>query len=379
MIYLNQAATTYPKPQCVLDAYTAAFTHPPAGQYRSSSGGKDAKEACRKSLGKLLGIQETDRIFFSSGATDSSNALIYGLPLAGKTAAASQTEHNSILRPLMNLKDQVGRVVVIPCDSYGKIHLEALEWILKEEKPVAVFVSHCSNVTGMIQDMEAIGQMVHEHEALFVADVSQSAGCIPVDADAWKVDALIFTGHKSLFGVPGTGGYYVRSGIYFRPYRFGGTGRNSSRLTYENGDYEYEPGTANDPGIAALDAGVSWILEKGVTAIAKGEQRLMKKLYEGLDAIPGVKTYGTWKTNLGPVLSFNIADLLPGDTAYILQNSYDITVRTGLHCAPLIHEAMRTMQSGTVRVSISALTAEEDVDALLEAVNEICTGMEIVK
>lgn len=105
----------------------------------------------------------------------------------------------------------------------------------------------------------------------------------------------------------------------------------------------------------------------------------MKKLYEGLDAIPGVKTYGTWKTNLGPVLSFNIADLLPGDTAYILQNSYDITVRTGLHCAPLIHEAMRTMQSGTVRVSISALTAEEDVDALLEAVNEICTGMEIVK
>ena len=132
MIYLNQAATTYPKPQCVLDAYTAAFTHPPAGQYRSSSGGKDAKEACRKSLGKLLGIQETDRIFFSSGATDSSNALIYGLPLAGKTAAASQTEHNSILRPLMNLKDQVGRVVVIPCDSYGKIHLEALERILKE-------------------------------------------------------------------------------------------------------------------------------------------------------------------------------------------------------------------------------------------------------
>ena len=379
MIYLNQAATTYPKPQCVLDAYTAAFTHPPAGQYRSNAGGKDAKEACRKSLGKLLGVQETDRIFFSSGATDSSNALIYGLPLAGKTAAASQTEHNSILRPLMNLKDQVGQVVVIPCDSYGKIHLEALERILEEEKPAAVFVSHCSNVTGMIQNMEAIGQMVHEHETLFVADVSQSAGCIPIDADAWKVDALIFTGHKSLFGVPGTGGYYVRSGIHFRPYRFGGTGRNSSQLTYENGDYEYEPGTANDPGIAALDAGVSWILEKGVTAIAKEEQRLMKKLYEGLDAIPGVKTYGTWKTNLGPVLSFNIADLLPGDTAYILQNSYDITVRTGLHCAPLIHKAMGTMQSGTVRVSISALTAEEDVDALLEAVNEICTGMETVK
>lgn len=379
MIYLNQAATTYPKPQCVLDAYTAAFTHPPAGQYRSSAGGKDAKEACRKSLGKLLGVQETDRIFFSSGATDSSNALIYGLPLAGKTAAASQTEHNSILRPLMNLKDQVGQVVVIPCDSYGKIHLEALERILEEEKPAAVFVSHCSNVTGMIQNMEAIGQMVHEHETLFVADVSQSAGCIPIDADAWKVDALIFTGHKSLFGVPGTGGYYVRSGIHFRPYRFGGTGRNSSQLTYENGDYEYEPGTANDPGIAALDAGVSWILEKGVTTIAKEEQRLMKKLYEGLDAIPGVKTYGTWKTNLGPVLSFNIADLLPGDTAYILQNSYDITVRTGLHCAPLIHKAMGTMQSGTVRVSISALTAEEDVDALLEAVNEICTGMETVK
>ncbi len=378
MVYLNQAATTWPKPARVLEAHGLALSAPPAGQFRggASREGQDVMEACRDRLGAVLGIADTGRIFFSSGATDSANAVIRGLPLQGRRVLATQTEHNSVLRPLMNHRDRVGPVDIVPCDSSGRIAPEAVEAMLNADT-AAVFVNHCSNVTGMVQDVRAIAEITRRHGALLVLDAAQSAGCVPLKADGWGVDALIFTGHKSLFGPQGTGGYYVRKGVPFVPYRYGGTGRDSRRLTYENGDFEFEPGTQNLPGIAALAAGAQYVLEEGVEQIARREQALMDRLRSGLSAVGRVRIYGGGQGS-GPVLSFTIDGLKPADAAYILEGGYGIRVRAGLHCAPLIHKALGTEDFGTVRASVSAMNTEQDVDCLIGAVREIVKNLEAV-
>lgn len=377
MIYLNQAATTFPKPQCVLEAHTASLYHAPVGQFRSSSpiNETDIFEKCRRNLGMLFGINEWKRIFFSSGATDSANAVIYGLPLSGKNVVVTQIEHNSILRPVFNLKKQVGSVTVVPCDVNGKVKPMDIEEAITAET-AAVFVNHCSNVTGMVQDIAKIGQITKKKGVTLVVDVAQSAGCIPIEADLWGIDVLIFTGHKSLFGAQGTGGYYVKDGVNFCPYKYGGTGRNSRQLTYENGDYEFEPGTLNTPGITALNAGVEYVIRRGVKKIAEKEHRLMQILYNGLEDIPGVRVYGDTKRNCGPVMSFTLSGLLSSDVAYILQSGYHITVRSGLHCAPLIHDEMGTGEYGTVRVSISDMTQEKEIYTFLSAMAEISAGIQ---
>lgn len=376
MIYLNQAASSWPKPPRVLEVHGLALSSVPMGQFRggASANGADVMDACREQLGALLDIADWGRIYFSSGATDSANALICGLNLKGRRVLATQTEHNSILRPLLNHRDRVGRVDIVPCDEAGWVDPEQAEAMLDMDT-AALFVNHCSNVTGMIQDVRALSEIAHQHGALLALDAAQSAGCIPVSADAWGVDALIFTGHKSLFGPQGTGGYYVRQGIPFSPYRFGGTGRDSRQLTYEKGDFEFEPGTQNLPGITALKAGVEYVLEKGVEQIARKEQALMKKLRDGLEAIGRVRLYGN-EMCLGPVLSFNIDGLKPADTAYILEGGYGLRVRAGLHCAPLIHRAMGTEAFGTVRASISDMNTEEDIESLIGAARQIAGSLE---
>lgn len=376
MIYLNQAATTFPKPRCVLDAHAAALSVAPEGQFRASSTRSgNVLDQCRESLGRLLGISAVDCIFFASGATDAANALVHGLPLAGKRVLATQTEHNSVLRPLMNLADRVGVVDIVPCDALGRVDPMDVERLLSEPA-AALFVNHCSNVTGIVQDIPALGEIAHRHCTLLVLDASQSAGCLPVDADAWGVDALIFTGHKALFGPQGTGGYYVLPGVPLRPFRYGGTGRDSRRLTYDDGEYEYEVGTQNAPGIAALNVGVEYVLERGVDAIHAKERGLMKRLYEGLAAVPGVVLYGDYGHCHGPLLSFNVRGLTPSDVAYILSGSYGVTVRAGHHCSPLIHDAMGTSDRGTVRISVSDMNTEADIEALVAAVREISESVE---
>ena len=376
MIYLNQAASSWPKPPRVLQAHAAALSDIPAGQFRGGAALEkaDGMDACRKKLGTLLGISDFERIYFSSGATDSANALIRGLPLKGGRVLATQTEHNSILRPLMNHKDRVGRVDIVPCDGQGWVDPAQVEAMLDRDT-AAIFLNHCSNVTGMIQDVQAISEIARRHEAMLVLDAAQSAGCIPVNVDAWQVDALIFTGHKSLFGSQGTGGYYVRMGVPFLPYRYGGTGRNSRQLIYEPGNYEFEPGTQNLPGIAALAAGVEYVLEAGVEQIARKEQALMARLRAGLGAIERVRLYGGARC-LGPVLSFNLDGLKPADAAYILEGGYGIRVRAGLHCAPLIHRALGTEEFGTIRASVSNMNTEKDIDCLIRAVGEIAGSLE---
>lgn len=372
IVYLNNAATTYPKPQCVLDAHAAALCAVPASQYRSAADctGKDVFEKCRTSIGRLLHIADTERIWFSSGATDSANKLIWGLTFSGKKIITTQTEHNSILRPLFNHPVYKKQLVILPCDGHGKVDITPILHLKKGEAS-ALFINHCSNVTGMIQDMEAVCRAAKEKQLTVFADISQSAGCIPVDVDGWGLDGVIFTGHKGLLGAQGTGGCYVRREIDLKPVFYGGTGRDSSRLTYEDGDYEYEVGTQNAPGVAALLAGTEYVLGFGVEEITRKENALLERLYHGFEEIEGVRIIGAPKGSRGPLLSITVDGLLPSDIAYILQNGYGIVVRAGLHCAPLIHRATGTQRDGTVRISTGLFTEEEDIDRVLEAVAEI--------
>ena len=376
MIYLNQAATTYPKPKQVLDAVADAITRLPQGQFRSSLPTEDVFAECKNKLAKLFGVDNPQNIIITSGATAGANALFYGLEFENKRVMISQTEHNSILRPALNLKDKVSEGIVVPCDSIGRVDSGILDEMLGEYegKIDAFFINHCSNVTGYVQDIKELAAVCHRHGALIVADFSQSAGCVDIKASEWGIDAFIFAGHKGLMGIQGIGGYYIRPGIVSRPFMYGGTGRDSRKIVYDS-DYEYEVGTENGPGIAGLNAGVKFILNKGVENIRDYDLRLMDRLYNGLTEIKGVNLIEVPEEHRGPVLSFTMDGMKPSDLAYILQNGYDITVRTGLHCAPLIHDALNTAYGGTVRISVSCMNSDEDVDALILAVKDIAAGV----
>jgi len=373
MIYLNNAATTYPKPQCVQDACTAVFHKLPEGQFRSTSGMEagDIFSGCQKRLGRLLGIGEAEGIHFTSGSTEALNKILYGLGIPASQILTTATEHNSVLRPLYNIPAIKGNPRIIPCNRVGKVAPEELERAITPEIK-AVVINHCSNVTGCIQDMDSIAEIVKGRKLLLIVDVSQSAGCIPVDTDHWGADAIAFTGHKSLFGIQGSGGYYIRSGTHFLPMFFGGSGKDSKRLAYGEGNYEYDTGTGNGIGAAALYAGAGYLLEKGVEAVQREEQEKIRYLYEELSRIPRIILYGSAEENKGPVFSFNIEGLAAADTAYILQNSYQIVTRAGLHCASLIHACLGTEKNGTVRVGISDLNVWEEMESLVKAVREIC-------
>ena len=381
MVYLNNAATSWPKPSCVNEAVQACLIDTPASQFRGGSSilKKDVEMFCREALGQLLGLADYERIFFTSGATESLNTVLCGLDYgkAGNSILVTQTEHNSVLRPLMNqpaLKDHP--VKVVSCTSSGAVTEEAVEQALEEEQQsgrqvAALVVNHCSNVTGYIQDMNMISRIAKKNNLCLVVDVSQSAGCVPVYADQWEADAVIFTGHKSLMGMQGSGGFYVREDVSLKPLKYGGTGRNSAQLTYEDGDYEYEVGTQNLPGITALLAGVNFVRKTGVDIIHKKEKKLMEILYKGLNKISGIQVYGNLQECKGPVMSLNFKGLTSSDAAYILESGYGITVRAGLHCSPLIHKAMGTEKNGTVRISISYFTEEQDVREFLTAAEQI--------
>lgn len=373
MIYLNNSATSWPKPQCVVDAYTTCLRELPAGQFRSSADKhtEDIMDTARKKIAALFHAPAEGRIIFTSGATESANTVISGLNWKNAHIVSTVTEHNSILRPLMNCTPTAPEVTFVSCDESGYVSPSNIQAAVRPETK-AIIVNHCSNVTGAVQDIESIGNIAMSRGILFIVDASQSAGCIPVDIQTSHADILIFTGHKSLFGVQGTGGLYFGAGIQLRPLKFGGTGLNSEKIEYTPDSWEYEVGTQNIPGIAALTAGINYLQKTGIPQIQQRETVLITETAEHLRQIDRVKVYAGRKGACGPVLSFTIADMNVSDIGYILNGSYNIVVRTGLHCAPLIHKVLGTAPDGTVRISISDQTSHAETDALVQAVEDIC-------
>ena len=297
MIYLNHAATTYPKPPGVPEAVAKALESAPQSQYRGVSAGEygeDRIKLCRENLARLFQIGNPERIFFTSGSTQALNMAILGYRSPRKRIVYTAAEHNSVLRTIFDgLKEEIraGRIlpVEVGCDRGGYVDMEAMERAITGDTGL-VIVNHSSNVTGAVQDIRQIGSWAREKGACFLADVSQSAGALPVDVEAMNIDMLAFTGHKGLYGIQGTGGLYVREGIPLRPLLFGGTGKDSRTLVAQ--EPFYEVGTMNMPGIAGLNAGVEYVLETGLEKIMAHERYMMRILFEGLRALPGVALCG---------------------------------------------------------------------------------------
>lgn len=372
MIYLNNAATSYPKPDCVLAAHARALSQPPASQFRSG-GSSSVFDDARTAIAAVLGVRDAARVFFTSGATEALNCVLRGIDIGGRTIATTQAEHNSVLRPLYNAPEFQGRSpIVLPSDSEGHVLLDKAGQLLTPEVG-ALVVNHLSNVTGARQDMAALNTLARERGIMLIVDASQSAGCVPIEADKWGAGAVVFTGHKSLMGPQGTGGFYVRDGVNLKPLLYGGTGRDSAKLSYIDEDFEYEAGTQNAPGIAALTAGVRYVLGIGISSIEQTERATTSAIISGLTSIPNVRVY-PGGTAQGPVVSFNIDGMKPSDVSYILSGAYSIITRSGLQCAPLIHSALGTERHGVVRVSHSVFTKDEEIEALLAAVREIAGG-----
>jgi cysteine desulfurase/selenocysteine lyase len=378
VIYLNNAATSYPKPATVAHAMLACLESVPESLGRAVSEQADVTVvvACRKNLATLLGASDPNRIVFTGGATEALNLALRGLRLHGAHVITTAIEHNSVLRPLKNMeRDGEIELTIVDCDGNGAVPPEGIEKSFRANTRLVV-VNHASNVTGEILDVAAMAAIAHAHAAMILVDASQSAGCLPIDVAGWQLDLLAFTGHKSMLGPRGIGGLYIREGIDLAPLKVGGTGTHSGTL-YQPDELptRYEAGTLNVPGIAGLNAGVEFVLSSGIEAIGQLKQSRTQRMLDGLAEMPKVRLYGR-RGGSGrlPVFCFNVQGLSPADVGYILENSFGIVARTGLHCAPLIHKAIGTWPEGTVRVSPSSFTTEGDVDGFLGAMNDICAA-----
>ena len=381
LIYLDNSATSFPKPDVVYDFMNTFYrkhgVNPGRSGFDAAVETEEVVNNTRKMLTKLFnGGNDHNRLTFSYNATDSLNLIINGLVEKGIHVVTTMLEHNSVLRPLY-VHNNAGTIDVtyVPFNSHGYVEPDDIKKAIRPNTKF-VIVTHCSNVLGTIQPLKEIGKICKERGVIFVVDGSQGAGAVDFDMQDSNVDVYCFTGHKCLMGPTGIGGSYVREGIHINHTRAGGTGVRSAYPAHlEEYPYRLEYGTLNLLGVAGLNAGVKWIQEQGIMNIHNREMALWDKLRNGIQNIGGVTTYcADSKENKNPVLSFNINGFEAGDVGVMLDVDYSIAVRTGLQCAPKVHENIGTFDMhGTVRMSIGAFTTESEVDSAIEAVKEIAS------
>ncbi|MDR1028574.1 MAG: aminotransferase class V-fold PLP-dependent enzyme [Clostridiales Family XIII bacterium] len=377
MIYLDNAATTWPKPEQVYEAVSDAMRNkggnPGRSEHKTSLAAGRVLDRTRFSLAKLFGVGNPKRIVFAFNATDALNLAIGGVLSRGDHAVTSSMEHNSVTRPLAHRAAwdiEHTRVFMDPVTGVDPNDVEAA---LRANTKL-VIMTHASNVTGTINPIAAIGALCRRRGVLFLVDGSQSAGSLPIDTEAMGIDLLAFPGHKGLFGPTGTGGLYIAEGVRVTPLRYGGTGVFSEMpLQPETMPYFYESGTQNVHGLAGLEAGVRFIAEETADAIHAQEHRLTDLLIDGLRDIPGVTVYGPPAgKERAAVVSFNIKDMNCMEATLILETSFELALRAGLHCAPDAHRTLGTFdRGGAIRVSPGFFNTDDDIARCLNAVAEI--------
>ena len=379
LIYLDNAATTFPKPKKVLEFmfefYATHGVNPGRTGFDLAVEAEETIISARRKLAGFLGGTDYTRVVFGLNATDALNLLINSVLENGDHAVTTRLEHNSVLRPLHHLNRYKGvEVDYVPFDKCGYIDPDDIGKKIKDNTRL-VIVNHGSNVLGTIQPVKEIGAICREKGVLFAIDAAQTAGMIPIDACEMNIDVICFTGHKSLMGPTGIGGMYVCERVDIRPSRSGGTGVDSaSREQPDKFPWRFEFGTLNTIGIAGLLAGLDWIESQGgVEEIHRREMSLAAKLVEGLSRIEGVVLHCADLDHAHlPVISFNIEGLAAADVSTMLDVDHNIACRTGLHCAPLVHETLGTDKlKGTVRFSIGPLNTEEHIEKAVEAVEDI--------
>jgi len=378
-IYLDNAATSFPKPEPVYTAIDACNRRLGAaagrGSYGSAVEAADIVRRCRLNLARLFNAEGPDRFAFGLNGTDALNAALHGLLRPGDHVVTTAAEHNSVLRPLRTLSDRGVAVAVIDCDETGRVSREAVRASLRPETRL-VAVTHASNVTGTIQPAAEIVSAAKAAGAFVLLDAAQTAGHVPIDLAALPVDLLAAPGHKGLLGPLGTGLLYVRPGVEecLLPIRQGGTGTSSEIDHHPAAMPElFEAGNLNVPGIAGLEAATRWLLDQEVGTLRRHEQELTARLLDGLAMIPGLRFFGpsSPEDRVG-VVSLTADGWPPHDLAAVLDSEFGVEARAGLHCAPLIHRRLGTAETGgTLRLSLGAFTTSAEIDTAVDALRRL--------
>lgn len=373
-LYLDNAATSWPKPPSVYDAVKHALEEigasPGRAAHRMAREAAHVVEGARRKVAGLLGIRDPERVVFTKNATESINVVLKGWLRPGDRVLMSSMEHNSVARPLKALEAEGVRVEVVPCRGGGMLDLEWLNQAMNPP-PRLIVLLHASNVNGALLPVTEVSRICDDHGVPFMLDAAQTAGLLPIDVETLKLGMLACSGHKALLGPPGVGILYVRPGLEVHPLMEGGTGSRSEDLRHpDTCPDRFESGTGNLPGIAGLAAGIEFILERGQGTILAHELHMAAMLETALAGLPGVRVLQPANRGTG-VVSFTVENLNPSDIGAILDKGFDIAVRTGLHCAPLAHRTLSTFPEGTVRVSPGYATTEADIDYLVQAVSSI--------
>ena len=374
-IYLDNAATTKQKPQCVIDAVVAAMNsmgNSGRGAHNDSLDASRLIYDTREMISEMMNLGDPRQVAFTSNSTEALNTAIMGLFGPGDHIISTVMEHNSVLRPLYRLEEMGAEVSFVPCDERGCLKTELMNSYIKSNTK-AVICTHASNLTGNANDLKAIGDFCKENQLLLIVDASQTAGVLPIDMQEMNIDVVCFTGHKGLYGPQGTGGLCVRPGLHIRPLKSGGSGIHTYLKEHpKEMPTALEAGTLNGHGIAGLHASLLFLKETGIDTIHKREITLMRRFLDGIKDIPSVKVYGDFSTDhRAAVVSLNIGNYDSSEVSDELSYTYGIATRPGAHCAPLMHQSMGTVDQGMVRFSFSWFNTEEEVDYAIRAMHEL--------
>lgn len=380
MIYFDNAATTMKKPPQVSEAVLNALGNmgnSGRGAHGATLGASRIIYDTRVLLGELFGISAPERIAFTSNATEALNTAISGMFKKGDHVITTECEHNSVLRPLYRKEKEGVELTILPTLKNEKRKQGILDYASLENavKPntKAIVITHVSNLTGNITDLESVSSFAKKHGLLLVADASQSAGVLPLNVEKLGIDVLCFTGHKGLLGPQGTGGIYVREGVEIQPLKVGGSGVHSYDKNHPSQmPAALEAGTLNAHGIAGLHGALEYLKETGIETIRQKEMELLKYFLEGVREIEGITLYGNPELeHRVATVALNIRNYDSGEVADWLWEEYEIAVRSGAHCAPLMHNALGTKEQGAVRFSFSHYNTKEETDIAIRALREI--------
>jgi cysteine desulfurase/selenocysteine lyase len=380
-IYLDNAATSFPKPPGVTEAVQRALRDEGAAEGRSATRAAlrvhEVVARCRERAARLLGAKHSERIIFTFNGSDSLNLALHGLLRPGDHVVTSAIEHNSVLRPLRNLRDRGLEVSYVSGDHEGRVNPDEVKRALQKNTRLVALV-HASNVTGTIQPIDRVGEIAREAHALFLVDGAQSAGHLPIDVSRSPIDILAAPGHKGLLGPLGTGILYVAPGVeeQLQSVRQGGTGSNSEDdLQPARLPDKYECGNHNVPGLFGLEAALSWIEERTVDELCRHERALTRQLVAAVASIKGLQVFGPQspEDRVG-VVSITLDGIEPQELATILDGSFGIETRAGLHCAPGMHRCLGTFAGGgTLRFSVGPFTTPAEIEAAAAALRAIAT------
>lgn len=375
MIYLDSSATSFLKPPQVAEAVFRSFNtigNAGRGAHAPTLNASRLIYDTREKLAALFGTPDPSRIAFTCNATEALNIAIHGAIHPGEHVITTACEHNSVLRPLY-LKEKEGtELTIIPADKKGRIRYDLLESSVKSNTS-AIVLTHASNLSGNVTDLAFVSNFAKKNGLLLIVDASQTAGSLPINVVKMGIDILCFTGHKGLFGPQGTGGLYVREGLTLSPLKSGGSGIHSfDRQHPTDMPTALEAGTLNGHGIAGLNAGLDYILSTGVKNIHTKEISLARRFVNGISDISDLKLYGDIDAPLRtPIISLNIGNMSSASVSDILWEDYEICVRAGAHCAPLMHKTFGTEKQGAVRFSFSCFNTEAEIDTAIQAMHEI--------